>query len=240
MPLDQNQPDEFELARRRAAQRSSADVQKAQDAMKRRFAALGGGARGASIKADQQIQQQASEQLANVNEGIDTAQRQENRRVSEIKEARDFAKSEREAQQAFASSERAAGQQFQSSMLGKQQDFAKQERIASERFQGAQSAEQRSQAERFFKSEMKFKEMAERTRHSEFGKQYELAMKQYNLDEKVTNANLEMQKWSQEGQMSRLRKAGSAEGNWWGYFKGENTASPDAAGTGGIGMGGWF
>lgn len=97
----QQQPNEFDLARKRAQQQSNAAVQQQRDAIKRRAAAQGGLNSGAFIKQEQQVMQQGQEQLGQANEQIDTAQRAEARRIKEIEDQRAFEAGEAEKNRAY-------------------------------------------------------------------------------------------------------------------------------------------
>lgn len=129
MAVNPGGPSEFDLARKRAQEQNLRERQMAQDAIKRRAASLGNLKAGVTMKQQQIANTEGAKQLANVNEGIDVAERAEFRRQAEIKEARDFAKSEREAQQAFAAEQALLQRQQQA------QQFEKQFGMAKEQFQ---------------------------------------------------------------------------------------------------------
>jgi hypothetical protein len=98
---------EFDLARRRAQQQESQNLGAQKDALARRAAQLGGGVSGALIKQEQIATDESAKRLGQANEGIDAARMQEQRRLDEIAQGQDFARSEREATQAFAAGESA-------------------------------------------------------------------------------------------------------------------------------------
>lgn len=123
-PAQQN---EFDLARKRAAQQSNAAVQMQRDAIKRRAAAQGGLNSGAFIKQEQQAMQQGQEQLSQANEGIDAAQRAEARRIKEIEDQRKFQTEERLASQNFASLEAGKQQKLQSDQFAKTFGLSKEQ-----------------------------------------------------------------------------------------------------------------
>lgn len=123
----QQQPNEFDLARKRAQQQSNAAVQQQRDAIKRRAAAQGGLNSGAFIKQEQQAMQQGQEQLGQANEQIDTAQRAEARRIKEIEEQRNFQKGEREAAQKFAAAESALARGMQADQFAKTFGLSKEQ-----------------------------------------------------------------------------------------------------------------
>lgn len=199
--------DQFSLARKRAQQRTTAETQEQKQALKRRFASMGGLGTGASIKAEQQAEQAGSERLQGAMEGIDVAQAQEAQRQKEIEQAREFQKSEREAAQKYASEESALGREFAKTERIESQSFADAQRLAAEQFQGAQNDEQRAMIRNQFNRTMFMEKQKMDIQKSQWSKQMALAMKQFGLDEKVTNANLEMQKWSKEAQQGKMRKS---------------------------------
>lgn len=132
----QQQPNEFDLARKRAQQQNNAAVQQQRDAIKRRAAAQGGLNSGAFIKQEQQVLQKGQEQLGQANEQIDTAQRAEARRIKEI-----------EDQRAFQASESKLARDLQAEQFAKQYGLSElQFKAAQEQF-GKQFGLQQSQLE---------------------------------------------------------------------------------------------
>lgn len=145
---------EFDYQRKKAASAENANLQAKRDALARRQAQLGGGPGGAFIKMEQQAQDESAKRLADANEGIDTAQRAEMRRIREIEEGRKFQTSEREASQTFARGERIGSQEWQSGQAQTQRDwqtgereasqgFATSERLGSQEFAAGQAETQR-------------------------------------------------------------------------------------------------
>lgn len=145
---------EFDYQRKKAASAENANLQAKRDALARRQAQLGGGPGGAFIKMEQQAQDESAKRLADANEGIDTAQRAEMRRIREIDEGRKFQTSEREASQTFARGERIGSQEWQSGQAQTQRDwqtgereasqgFATSERLGSQEFAAGQAETQR-------------------------------------------------------------------------------------------------
>jgi hypothetical protein len=128
---------EFEFERSRAKQQVGAQVQGQKDALKRRFAAIGSVNSGAAIKQDQLAEQAGAERLQQANEGINAAQRSEARRMNEVQQARDFARTEREA-----------GQTFQGGMFDKQGALQRELQNAGFSFQDRQGGLSREFQER--------------------------------------------------------------------------------------------
>lgn len=200
-------PNEFDLARQRAAQQSNAAAQAQKDALKRRFAAQGNVNSGSFIKSQEQVDNNAQEKLQQANEGINAQQQTENRRVKEIQDNRDFARSERLGSQDFSASqadamrrfqtgERTGGEQFQTGLLGKQQDFAAAqaeaqrkyatgERLSSQDFAALQARDARD----FEGHENYLNRVEHNTDREQQGEQFD---RQLVLDEWATKVNASM------------------------------------------------
>jgi hypothetical protein len=159
--------DQFALARKRAGQQSQAGLQAQQDAIKRRFASIGGSSSGAAMKAEQIAAEKSQEQLGQAEEGITAAETAEKSRLGEIEQARTFAQSERQSQQEFAKGE-----------AEKARQFAIAERGAGEKFQSEQTAANRS-----------FQERVQAFNESESGKAMALALRQFEQDAATTEFN---------------------------------------------------
>lgn len=165
----------YDVLRKRAAQSTRAQSQEQSEAVNRRFAALGRGGSGAAIKVERDIQNKASDNLQQANEGIGFQEAAEKERTAQIEAERGFMKGEREASQLFASGERQASQKYASGESALMRKYATGERLGSEKFQSSQAA------------------AASKIAKSQFAEQMAFANKQYALDEKVTNANLAIQ-----------------------------------------------
>lgn len=144
----------FKRLKEEAKRETTAQTQQAQEALKRRFAALGLQSSGAAIKQEQLAQQAGQTALQRRLGDIQSAQESEQLRRQEIEEGRQFARSEREASQAFGSEqaqlqrafqtgERTASQQFgaEQALLGR--EFAKAERLSQQDFAALQNKIQR-------------------------------------------------------------------------------------------------
>lgn len=159
-------PNEFDVARNRAAQQTNAAVQQQRDALKRRAAAIGNVNSGSFIKQDQIAAREGAKQLNDANEGINAAEQVENRRVREMKEQRDFQTAERIGSQQFATGERIGAQGFSTG-----------ERLATQKFAGQQAAMDRVLAEAGLTGTYKGKATLA-------GKTYENAVKQTAFENK--------------------------------------------------------
>lgn len=116
----------FDLQRQRITQQANAANQANQDALQRRFAAMGALNTGAALKAQQQAQIQGQQQTQDQLAGVDQAQAQQAYQEAQAQKARDF-----EAGQALA------GRQFQGSQADidraiAKENFAKQFGLQSE------------------------------------------------------------------------------------------------------------
>jgi predicted transcriptional regulator len=123
---------QFDLARKRAEQRSNTEQQQQEDALKRRFSAMGNLNSGAYVKQQAVQADTASQRKADVMEGIDVAEAGEAQRQREVLEGRQFQTSERLGSQDFSNLQR----------LGSQ-DFARGERLGSQDFGASQADLQR-------------------------------------------------------------------------------------------------
>jgi hypothetical protein len=130
---------QFEVARKRAAQQEASNLQGQNDAIKRRMASMGGGPSGAMVKLENQARDDSAKRLADANEGIDVQEHAENRRIAEIKEGRDFQRGEREASQLFSRGEREASQLFGSGEAEKGRLFSRGEREAAQTWQSGEA-----------------------------------------------------------------------------------------------------
>lgn len=172
---------QFDVARKRAAQQNTAQVQNQQDALKRRFAASGSLNSGAAIKQQELTAEKGNENLAQVNEGITAAESQENQRQREIQEGR-----------AYGTSERLGSQQFAAEQAGLGREFTRSERLGSQDFGAGQAELQRkwSSGERMSAQDFQAAQagLARDIQNSQFYKQLEQAKNQFD-------ENLKQQKW---------------------------------------------
>jgi len=150
---------QFDVQRQRASQQENALVQNQRDALNRRLAAMGGGPGGAAIKLEQQIGDESAQRLQQANEGINAAQSAEEARTRDVQQARDFARSEREA-----------GQSFQQSNLNKQQELALAGLTGKYQGQDTAAAQQQAFANRMAQDQFDYAK-------SEGQKEYEYAAK---------------------------------------------------------------
>ena len=92
----------FEVLRQRANQKSQADIQQSTDAIRRRFAALGGTGSGSEIKLELQAIRDAQERASQAQENIDLAEIQELQRRREFERPFQARSKELENQREFA------------------------------------------------------------------------------------------------------------------------------------------
>lgn len=246
----------FELARKRAKQQQTADTQKQKEALKRRFAQAGLVASGEAIKQEQLAERRGQQALAGRMEGIDVAEQQENLRKQEIQEGREFARGERMAGQQFAAEQAGLGRKFQAEqagltrqqqkdLLSAQQKFARGERLSSQEFAALEaskgrefSAEQAEAQRRLIRSESDEQRMfqermnrnAQRIQQSQFKEQMDLAIKQYNLDEKISQFNMANSGGGGNNWFSNLGDFGT---NMWKGITGGNVGIGGGGGGGG-------
>lgn len=103
----------FDLARKRAEQRSTADAQKSTDAIQRRFASLGSLNSGSAIKAQQQAQEQAAAQREDTMEGIAAAEAQDKAQKADKQADRDFAAQQAATDRGFQAEQSRIGREWQ-------------------------------------------------------------------------------------------------------------------------------
>jgi ATP-dependent Lon protease len=107
---------EFDVLRSQARQRARTTGQQAQDALKRRFASIGGLGSGALIKQQQEAIRAEGQQSEQAQQAIDAAEAQEVRRRDETAIERAFREKQFGAQQ----------EQFQKQLETRQEQFEKQ------------------------------------------------------------------------------------------------------------------
>jgi len=111
-------PNQFDVARKRAAQSEKAALQTNRDTIRRRAAARGNLNAGSTIKQQSLAADESQKRLTNANEGINAAEQVENRRIREVAEGREFARGEREAGQSFAANQSALARRLQAKQFG--------------------------------------------------------------------------------------------------------------------------
>jgi len=137
---------EFEKQKQIAQQRLGASGQQQNEALQRRFAQMGGGPSGASIKAQQNLGANLLQQQEDTLGGIDAAQLQEQQRRNEMEQGKAFSSQEALAGRQFQSGEALAGRQFgaeqsaldraiQAEQFGKQFGLSKQANTREEEAQ---------------------------------------------------------------------------------------------------------
>lgn len=195
---------EFDYARKRAAQQEASNLQQQRDALARRQAQTGGGVRGALIKQEQVASDNSAQRLAQANEGIDSAQRAEERRIREIDEGRQFARGEREASQSFSRGEREASQAYGADQAAIQRRFQTGEREGSQGFAAGESALARRFAEQQQLSQQKF-QTGERLGSQDFTSAQALKQQQFLTGERMGSQDFaKAQQKAQFGQQKML------------------------------------
>jgi hypothetical protein len=169
---------EFELARKRLAQKSRAAQQEQQQAIKRQFARSGLLGSGAAIKTIQKGQQQIQEREQLGREQIGAAERTEQRRQREIGEQREFAAKEAEKQREFVKGESALGRLFQKEQSDIQRGFVSGESQKGRDFQRA-----------LFDEQQKFQKLKFDEGIRQFAEQLDLSKQQFALEKDVAEFN---------------------------------------------------
>lgn len=157
----------YALLNKQLQQTEGRQLQQEQDALSRRFAAIGGLGSGASIKADQMASQESSRRLSQGKQALGVAEADERFKQEEIEKGRAFQTSERVGSQDFAAGqavlqrqfqtgERLGSQDFAAGQAGLQRQFQTGERLGSQEFQtgerlgGQQYASDEAQKQRGF------------------------------------------------------------------------------------------
>jgi hypothetical protein len=167
-------PTIYDIARQRAQAQSGAALQSQQDAMKRRFAAMGGINSGAALKANQLAAEESQRQLSNAQEGIAAQETAEERTIAQDVANKQFSRDERLSSQSFASRERAASQKFASKERLSQQEFTNFMATKDRNFQENQKSIDRALSSK------------------QWGQQFQQALDQFEYDKYVNTQNLGM------------------------------------------------
>lgn len=180
----------LETARNRAKQRANVAGQEASQAIRRRFAALGGVSGGAAIKQESLARGRAQEIGERAIEGIDIEEARERQRQEEIKEQRTFASGEAlkarefgagqaEKQRGFLAGQSELGREFAGEQGEKQRGFAAEQSELQRRFVAAESDEDRRQ------------------RNDRAGEQLQFAREQLAFEKDVAAFNKQIAAWEQ-------------------------------------------
>lgn len=119
----------YALLNKQLQQTEGRQLQQEQDALSRRFAAIGGLGSGASIKADQMASQESSRRLSQGKQALGVAEADERFKQEEIEKGR-----------AFQTSERVGSQDFAAGQAGLQRQFQTGERLGGQEFQSSENA----------------------------------------------------------------------------------------------------
>lgn len=207
MPLSSQQTadiqKQFDPMRRRLQQQEAANLQTQKDALARRAAASGGGPSGAFVKQEQLASDASARRLQDANEGVDAQFQAALNQERQVQAGRDFAREERIGSQDFSAKQGAIQRKWQSGEAATQrgwqtgermssQDFSASERYAAqkfadkqrrygERFQGGQAAADRA-----------IRQQAMAIQETQFAKQLELAMAQFDWEKIVDQWNKDL------------------------------------------------
>lgn len=176
----------FQRLRQRAKQEQGAQTQAQQEALQRRFAALGQQGSGADIKTQMLAEEAGQKQLARVQEGIMSAEEEDILRRQEIEKQRQFQAGEAEKGRQFAAEQAEIARQAGLEQLGVQQEFASEQAKLGRDFQKSENLAARTQqAEQWKKS---FEESI-----SQFEQQMSFAQEKFAEEVRINNKNLKIQ-----------------------------------------------
>lgn len=168
----------FDLQRKRINDQAQAQGQQENDAIQRRFAAMGGLNSGANIKAIQQQQDSALQRRQQALEGVDMSEAQDASRRAEVEAGRQFQREERLGGQDFSAGQAALQRQFQTGERLSGQDFASAQNLAQREFQSRENAANRDVQK--WQAEL----------------QNSLALKQLDLDTQKFGYDKEVNEWN--------------------------------------------
>ena len=171
-------PSKFDVARQRLGQQVTAGKQEQEDALKRRFAALGGAGSGAQIKQEQLVKERAQQQLAQGTEAIGAQEQEEQRQQAEIEKQRQFQSAERQASEAFQAAQQEKGMGFAREQF---------------EFQKGRAAADDVWRQKAFDLDSTWKEKTFGAQGDQFRQQMEMASRQFDLDQQISDANLRIQ-----------------------------------------------
>jgi hypothetical protein len=215
MGMRMQQPDQFELARKRAQQEANVAKQTQSDALKRRFAATGMTNSGAAIKQQQLANEAVDKQYAERSEGIDAAQMQENARKQEIADQRNFAREERIGSQQFAGNESALSRALQSKQFDQSFGLQREQFGAQQGQFEKQFGLQRDQfglQEKMAGNDLQFRRDQAEESKRQFGETFGLAKDQFAQDRQITGLNAAI-----------AAKESGVE--WWGFDTPQNASA---------------
>lgn len=179
-----NDTSQFDLARKKAQQQATVDLQSRKDALTRRFASLGNLDSGARIKQEENASNDVNSTLQNANEGINAQQQAELGRRKEVVQGQQFQSGEADKQRAYGTSERVAGQDFAGQQAAMQRKFTTGERLSSQDFGsleaklGRQFTTQEREALQTYQTGEANKQRA--LQSDQFKKTFDLSSKQFN------------------------------------------------------------
>ena len=176
----------FQRLRQRAKQEQGAQTQAQQEALQRRFAALGQQGSGADIKTQMLAEEAGQKQLGRVQEGIMSAEEEDILRRQEIEKQRQFQAGEAEKGRQFAAEQAEIARQAGLEQLGVQQEFASEQAKLGRDFQKSENLAARTQqAEQWKKS---FEKSI-----SQFEQQMSFAQEKFAEEVRINNKNLKIQ-----------------------------------------------
>lgn len=198
---------QYDIQRQRIASESAAQSQSQNDALKRRFARMGGLNSGSYLKASERLAGQQEQNKQKALEGVDVQEAAAREQREEAERGRQFSREERLGSQEFAAGESALGRRFVSSEREAGQSFAKGEREAGQAFADTQAAkgferQAALQKEQIANQNAQFSQQMDQRKEEfaqnyaqqreQFGQQMGMANRQFALDEEVSRFNMDM------------------------------------------------
>jgi len=216
----------YQLAREDVSTQARGQTEQEKEALKRRFASIGGLNSGASIKAEQSAEREGARRLATGMSAITQQELGDQQRLEEIGDQRKYQTSERLGSQEFTTgenkigrefitTERVAGQDFTSGENKLGREFITGERVAGQTF----STSERVAAQTFTSAEQeKITKLQERG--------IVISEQEMELNKKISEANLAQAKRDEEAKKDK--EAAGILGGIVGTKNAKAMNSPDA------------
>jgi hypothetical protein len=172
----------YGLLSKQMERQETQQTEQEKEALRRRFAAMGGLGSGASIKAESLAGEAGARRLSQARMSLESERLREEQQQEELEKQRQFQKSERLGSQQFSSSERLGSQQFATQQAEMDRQFSSSERQAQQYW-----AAQQALLGREFTAEeaRKMREMQQ----SQFDAANKLAFDEFEFNKLVTQGN---------------------------------------------------
>jgi hypothetical protein len=198
----------YQLAREDISTQQRGQTEQEKEALRRRFATIGGLGSGASIKAEQSAEREGARRLATGMSAITQQELGDKQRLEEIEQGQKFQTSERMGSQGFQSGEREAGQKFVSGENKIGREFQTSERMGAQDFSTGEADKQRGFMTKEREAGQTFT-TSERTGAQAFSQGEKLRVEALEkLKIEITQAELELNKKISDANLKQAEEAG--------------------------------